>query len=187
MAAAIPTTEPASITAGDTATWTRSFSDYLASDGWVLSYAFQKEGGDGQPITFSATASGSDHLVNVASTTTLAWLPGDYIGQAYVTKAGERYRVWQGSISVLLNYAAAGMTDPRSKAKRILDFIDASFEKIVQKQAVYATVDGVQLQFRSIDDLVKARNYWGIVVANERAAAIGRPRGAILARFSNPQ
>jgi hypothetical protein len=186
MAAAIPTMEPDSITAGDTVKWTRSFADYSAADGWTLSYALQKEGQDGQPITFSSTASGSDHLISLSPATTQAWPSGQYLAQAYVSKSGDRYLVWQGAFAILENFAGGQSIDPRSQAKRILDFINASWEKVAKKQVVYATIDGVQLQFRSIKELREASDYWSIKVRQEDAARLGRQRPSIVARFTRP-
>ncbi len=186
MAAEIPTTELQEIIAGTTAKWTRSLGDFPASDGWTLSYAFLRDP-DGVLITFSSTASGSDHLVNVDAGTTAGWGAGDYNGQAFVSKAGEKYRVWQGTLTVLPNFASNENLDTRSKAKRILDFIDASFEKLVKKQPVSATIEGVQFHFRSLDELIRARNYWaGTVSQEEQAQTTGGVQGVILARFTRP-
>jgi len=66
MAHTVPTAVPASLRAGDTATWLRSLADYPASDGWVLSYVLVKTGAQ---IAITATASGADHLVEVDAAT----------------------------------------------------------------------------------------------------------------------
>ena len=185
MAASIPTREPERVTAGDSIKWTRDFSDYPAGT-WTLSYSFLPLAGGGTVITFDATADGTTHLVNVSPADSSAWLAGEYSGQAYVTDGTDRYQVWMGNIEILPNYQGSGSIDTRTKARKILDFIDASFEKLVQKQTVAATIEGVQLQFRSLKELQEARNYWSPVVANEEAAAgTGRKR-AILAVFTPP-
>ncbi len=181
MAAAIPTLEPVSITAGNTAKWTRSFSDYPASDGWVLSYAFLRES-DGQPVSITATASGGDHLVNVDAGTTVQWMAGDYNGQGYVSKAGERYLVWTGRLTVAPDFVSAGAIDTRSQARRILAALDNTFEKLARKQVVDAVIEGVQFKFRSYDEFLRARNYWAGVVLKETGK-----RKNIYARFTNPQ
>lgn len=186
MAAAIPTQEPNTITAGDTAKWKRCLVDYSAADGWVLSYSFRKEG-DGQLINFSATASGPDHLVNVLTATTLTWAAGDYNGQAYVSKSGERFRVWQGRITILPDFTTQEV-DTRSQAKIILDYLDEVFEKVSRKQTINATVEGVSLQLRSMDELIKARNYWGTIYAKEQRIRSGRQeRPVILTQFTRPR
>lgn len=189
MAAQIPEQEPTTVTAGDTVKWTRSFSDFPAGDGWVLSYSFLRIGlTPSPPIAFNSTASGNKHLISLNPGDTELWLDGEYNGQGYVTKATERYLVWQGSWIVQLNFASqTGSVDTRTKARKILDFIDDSFEAVVKKQVVEATIEGVSLTFRSIPDLIDARNYWGPVVSAEEAAMGTGKKRAILAVFSSPQ
>jgi len=187
MASPIPTTEPSSITAGDSASWTRSLADYSATDGWTLTYAFIKVKVPAAPLLITATASGTDFLVSLTPADTQGWPAGEYNGQGYVTKGGDRYTVWQGTIEVLPDYVTAGAVETRSVARRILDFIEASFEKIVQKQVVEATIEGVQLRFRTLKELQEARDYWLDKVNTEEAvAAGGAPRRCILARFTTP-
>ena len=79
MAAAIPSVEPTSITAGDSASWTRSLADYSASDGWTLTYAFIKVKVPADPIQIAATASGSSFLVTLTPADTQGWSAGEYL------------------------------------------------------------------------------------------------------------
>ncbi len=181
MAAPVPEREPLEITAGDTATWSRSLSDYPASAGWVLSYAFLPEGG-GQQLQFSGSASGDSHLIAVSAADTNGWADGEYVGQGYVTLGAVRAQVWTGHLTVRPNFANGNQTDPRSKAKKILDFIDASFSKLAQKQVSEAVIEGVQLRFRTMKELQDARNYWATIVAREQGAS----RRVILSRFVRP-
>ena len=147
MASDIPVAEPGQLTAGDTISWRRSLRDYSAAAGWVLSYALVQRA-TGLRILFSTTASGSDHVVSVAAAESAGWMAGEYDGQGYVIKGTERYQVWRGTVVILANYGATEeVGDPRSKAKVILDFIDACFTKLVQKQTVEATIEGVDLKF----------------------------------------
>jgi len=187
MAAAIPAVEPISITAGDSASWTRALADYSASDGWTLTYAFIKVKFPASPLLITATASGSGFLISLTPADTQFWPAGEYNGQGYVTKAGDRRTIWVGSLDVLPDYVTAGAVETRSVARRILDFIESSFEKIVQKQVVEATIEGVQLRFRTLKELQEARDYWLDKVNTEEAvAAGGAPRRCILTRFTTP-
>ena len=63
---AIVTTEPTSITAGDSVAWTRSLSDYPASAGWSLAYTLINAAAK---ITINASAAGDDHAVSVSAAT----------------------------------------------------------------------------------------------------------------------
>jgi hypothetical protein len=94
---------PEQMTAGDSIAWTKTLADYSAADGWVLSYALTREGGQ---ITFQGSAAGSDHAINIAAATSADWSPGEYGFQAYVTKSGERHQVDAGLVEVLPNLAA---------------------------------------------------------------------------------
>ena len=126
MAAQIPTVEPQSLRLGDTASWSRSLADYPASAGWVLSYALVKSG---TRITFTASASGDDHLVSVPAATTTGWAAGTYQWQARVSKAGEAYTIGTGSIELLVDFATqASGYDARSHARKTLEAIKAWIE-----------------------------------------------------------
>jgi hypothetical protein len=182
MAATVPTKEPETITAGDSAEWIRSFSDYPANAGWTLSYAFLREG-DGQQITISATASGADHAVNLLPADTAGYLDGQYYGQAYVTSATKRVTVGSFRIQILPNFAGASNADPRSKAKRILDALDGVALKLATKSTVSATIEGVQMVFRDDEKFIKIRNYWLSVYQSESPDTSKR---RILGRFVSP-
>ncbi len=188
MAAPIPTEEPKEITAGDSASWTRNFSDYSPGDGWALTYALIPIDGQGPIVTFASTNSNGSHLVALTPADTQYWIAGEYRGQGYVTKTatGERHTVWEGRMMVQPDYSSAGQIDTRTKARRILDFIDQSFERVAKKQVVESTVEGVSFRFRSLEELMKARNYWAAIVATEEANEDNHPRRCILAKFTTP-
>lgn len=186
MAVAIPTSQPLTLRQGDTLAFTQSISDFAASDGWTLTYVFSPLGG-GQPITFSSTNSGGLHLLSVAAATTLGWPPGEYTGQAYVSKAAERYSVECKPIEIFPDLTVADQADPRTTARKILDFINASWVKVVQKQAINAVIDGLQIQFRSMKEWQEARDYWSGEVKNEENVASGKQGRAILGRFTCPR
>ena len=188
MALQIPTVEPTQIYVGDTVQWTRTLVDFSAADGWVLHYSFRRQGGEGSQIDIASTASGALHLLSIDAATTAQWLFGNYRGEAYVELSGEVHTVWRGDLEILADLASKDSTfDTRTKAERILDFIDRSFERVAQKQVVQSNIEGVNLQFRSIDDLIKARNYWQQIVNAERMASSGSTRSnQILARFTRP-
>lgn len=204
MSAAIPNEVPSSITAGDLATWRISLSDYSAGDGWVLSYAFFRRGGDGTRILITSTADSSQHLVSVPIATTTYWMPGDYDGQAYVTKTAtsERYQVWYGLLTVCPNYAAEdAVVDPRSIARKTLEALEAAILKAATSQStgtgisgsiVEWEVEGLKIkrgstQEQVVAELTKQRDRYAAIVKTEEmkaARAAGRGTGRrILTRF----
>jgi len=169
MTASIPTKEPTEITAGDTWTWSRSLSDYLASDSWTLSYALVNVD---NLITITATADGDDHLVEVAAATTAGYAPGSYNWQAYVIKSGERYQVDSGVLEVKPNFAeqTAGY-DGRSHVKKVLDALDALIEgKATSDQLAYS-IAGRSISKMSPEELIKWRDLYAGRYQREQSQA----------------
>jgi hypothetical protein len=180
---ATPTTEPDLIVAGDTAKWLRSLDDYPASESWVLSYTLVSAA---QRYTFSATASGADHLVTVAATTAATWVAGTYTWRAQVSKAGEVYTVGTGSLTVRPSFATA--TDGRSHARRTLEAIEAVIEGRATSEVSYYMIGGRQLRYIEPAQLLALRDRYRAEVAREDAAqraAAGLPdRRRVFVRFS---
>jgi hypothetical protein len=178
MSAAVPTQIPEQLTAGDTATWKISLTDYPAGSGWVLSYVFRRLD-SGQKVQITAGASGDDHLVNEPAATTANWNAGEYQGQAYVTKSPDRFKVWEGPLTILANFATADDVDPRSNARKILDSLEAAILKISQAQSsgkaggiVEWTAEGLHIKRSSpetlLAELTKQRDRYAAIVSNER-------------------
>ena len=139
---AIPSKEPEAFRAGDTVEWTKSFSDYPANDGWVLTYALRGK----TIINITATASGADHSVNLTAAQTASYNPGDYRWESYLTKSSlsKRHTVADGLITILVNLAgiSTGFYDGRSHVKKVLDSIEAVIEKRATQEDLSTSIDG---------------------------------------------
>ena len=159
------TTEPSTIVAGDTAKWLRSLDDYPATAGWVLTYTLVSAA---QRYTFSAAASGTDHLVTVAATTTAAWVAGSYSWRAQATKAGEVYTVGSGTLTVKPSFAAA--TDGRSHSRKTLDAIESVIEGRATSEVSDYTIGGRQLRYIEVPQLLALRDRYRAEVLREDAA-----------------
>ena len=136
-----PTTEPLTFTAGDTLTWSKSFSDYKASEGWVLSYLVANTE---STFTITAASAGDGFLITQTSEATAEWPAGDYTWHAFVTQGAERHTVGYGSLTVHPNYAihTSGI-DARSHVKKVLDALEAMLEhKATQDQLSYSIGTG---------------------------------------------
>lgn len=179
---ATATTEPDVIVAGDTAKWLRSLDDYPASASWVLTYTLVSAA---QRYTFSASASGDQHLVTVAATTTATWAAGTYTWRAQVAKAGEVYTVGTGSLTVKPSFSAA--TDARSHARRTLEAIEAVIEGRATSEVSYYMIGGRQLRYIEPAQLLALRDRYRAEVAREDAAqraAAGLPdKRRVFVRF----
>src|SRR5437762_234647 len=148
MSAAIPSTEPQTIVAGDTLSFTKSVPNYLPGDGWTLNYALQGKTLAGSysasPITFASTTNtGSTYSISVAKTTTSSYAPGDYRWTSYVTGGtSERYSVGSGDVTVLPDPSAAV---PTSHAVRTLALIEAAMEGRIPRGLEETIIDGQTL------------------------------------------
>jgi len=123
--ATLPTTEPTSIYAGDSVTWKISNSDYPASSGWTLKYDLVKNGT--AVLTLTSTASGADHLISIAASTTAGYTAGEYFWRSYVTNSSsEKYGISEGYITIKANLTTATTGyDFRSTAKKVIDALES--------------------------------------------------------------
>jgi len=179
MAIPIPTEEPTTFMAGDTVKWTRSFADYPANGGWELAYRLR--GTKSYLIDFGVevSASGADFLVNILASTSVTYAPGDYLLVGCVEKDGERKQVYSKSLTITANHLdVAGVTsayDPRTRAKRTLDAIDAMIEgTATREEKSYTITHGSITQTVELFDrgeLLKLRTYYANLVAQEEIAA----------------
>lgn len=165
----IPTVEPSEFRAGDTVKWQRTLSDYPASAGWSLSYRLINAAGK---IDIDASASVDDHLVSVASTASAAYAVGAYDWVAYVEKAGERYTVGSGRITIRPDLAAqsAGY-DARSTARKLLDAVEAVLANRATRADLEYEIAGRRMKSMSHADLLAARDKLKREVAAEEAAS----------------
>lgn len=181
MSAPVPTSEPAEIRAGDTASWLITLADYPASAGWALTYTFINAGGK---FTVASAAEGDAHRINKSPTDTAAWLPGAYEWQCRVGKSGEAYTVRTGSLVVKPDFATLATSDQRTHAKKMLDAITAWLENRDPGVAKYRiSVGGAdrEMQYTPIADLLKLQAHYAAEV-NRQAGSAGRS-GRIYLRF----
>ena len=171
MAIEIPTREPRSFTAGETVKWSKSLTDYPASEGWTLKYFLR---GTGDPFDITCTVDpddGDGFLAEISAAQSATLEPIEYLLQGRVENAGgEKYVVYERSLSVRPNIeAATNDFDPRSVAKRIVDAIDALAEgKASRDQQSYKIADR-ELVRMTPKELTDWRTYyWNIYVRETR-------------------
>lgn len=169
MAATVPSAEPSVFLAGDTLAFTISEPDYPASAGWSLSYTLTNTAGK---ITFSSSASGDQHAVSVAATTTSGYTAGRYRWVARAVKGSETYTVRQGEIEIKPDPSGAAY-DTRSHARKTLDALEAWIEGHDMAVANYRVGDR-QMQYIPIGELLTLRSRYQKEVRRETAADLGR-------------
>lgn len=168
MSAAVPTVEPAFLTAGDTLVFTKALGDYLATDGWGLSYYFQLPDGTAS-FNFSATTSGSGYSVTVAAATTIGWQPGTYSGIAKVALSSQVFTVWEGTIIIQPNLAVVG--DNRSIVKKTLDALDAVLTGRAGDDILDSVVEGTVIRRLPISQIILLHDRYKAAYQAEVAAA----------------
>lgn len=147
---------PKRLTVGESVSWKWSDTDFPATS-WTLTYTLINAG---KQLQITATADGSDHLVEVTAGVSANYLPGDYEWQAHVDDgADERYQVGSGVITIDNDFAAnAYGVDNRSHVKKVLDALEASIEGRASKTQVQQTVGGVQIAHISLEDQIRLRD-----------------------------
>jgi len=136
VSASIPSQEPISAVAGDTISWTKSLSDYPASAGWALTYAFRLQQGAGA-LNITASTSGDNFSATITAAQSALMTAGIWIWSSYVTLAGERHHIGKGQLTLSPNLAAIDYSiDLRSDAKQALDNAMAAWKSVKLGQTV---------------------------------------------------
>jgi len=186
MAHKIPAVEPQQITAGDTATWKKSLSDYPANQGWVLAYALVNAAGK---IEFTSSADGVDHLIDVAPGATKAYPSGRYSWQARVSDGAQEFTVGRGQIEVLAEFdEVTGGLDARSVARAALDKVNAWLKGDRSAEVAEYSIAGRAMKLHPLADLMVFRDKLRLEVRSEENAervSKGLPsRNKIRVRFT---
>jgi hypothetical protein len=118
----LSTSIPATLTAGDTWTFTFSHADYSAPT-WDATIYFENAA-----ATFSAAAidDGSDHEFTIAAAITAAKPAGRFKWSIRVSDGTDSYTIETGWVQVITDPAAAGTHDPRSDSRKLLDALNAT-------------------------------------------------------------
>lgn len=183
-----PDGEPGRLVVGDRWLWKRADLgvDYPPAS-YALTYSLRLESA-GTEIEITASESGGDYLVEVASATTAAYTAGKYRWQAYITRSSDSQRITIGTgwVEVVANRDAA-TGDPRTHARIVLAAIEAVIEGKATKDQQSYSVEGVSLSRYAWPELVALRARYRDEVAREDAAerrAAGKPsRRKIRAMF----
>lgn len=191
----IPTTEPLSFRAGDLVQWTKSFSDYPASDSYVLEYYLSTES---ESQTITTTASGDDHLATITAADSAAWSAGLYRYQARIEKTTEIYTVGEGMITVYADMSAetsglaitgANALTPQQQRifwmgvrANIMDLLDG---KVLADNATYS-IAGRSLSKYDFDELTGMLNFVDKKI-NDLEKQLGlTSSGIIQVQFTSP-
>ena len=183
------TTEPETIIAGDRLIFLRTDlnADY-ANSAHTLKYSARLEGTGSTEIEITASASGDDYLIEVASATTANYAAGTYRWQMYITRNSDSQRLTldTGTWEVVPNRDAA-TTDPRSHARIMVEKIESVLEGRADGDVSSYSINGRSLTKLTIAELMEWRDRYRAEYLRE----VRRERGkngiasgaTVLARF----
>lgn len=173
---------PSELVAGESISWSKTYSDYPASESWVLTYTLIKS--DTQ-IQIVASDDGDDHLVEVATGVTAAYAVGTYDWQAHISNGTERYLMDVGVIKVVTDFATqASGFDSRSHNKIVLDALEAAIEGRASKTQLSQMVGKIQVQHMTLMEQTRLRDQYAARYRNELITAGKiKPRRTIKTRF----
>lgn len=189
---ATATNEPFRIFSGSSASWKLSLTDYSASE-YYLRYVLNRLNGEGDPITFESTASGTAHLVELSPSTTENWTPGEYRFNVFALDtategATTKTQVGSGNITIDADPESGSAGDPRTTAEIILEQLEATYKRLSNDSVITASAAGKSYTKRSLPELRREIAEWRNVVNQERAAreakSGNKSAGRVLFRFN---
>jgi hypothetical protein len=160
------TRPPSQLVAGDSWSWVSSLADFPAptwSAVWYFENATDRFQVDG-------AASGSNHAAAATTSTTGGLKAGDYHWTLVVTAGTQRVTLAQGWTRVLPDPSAAGRSDHRSHARKVLAAIEAVLEGRASVDQAAVTINGRTLTRTPLPDLMALADRYRTLVANEDAA-----------------
>ena len=184
-----PTTEPETLTIGDRWVWKRTDigSDYAPSS-YALSYRARLLGAGSTNFSFTASESGTDYIIEIASSTTTNYTSGTYAWNMYITRSSdsERFALDTGKFEVQTNLVTSS-ADPRSHAAKMVDYLETTLESLAQKLTTAYSVSDRSNTLRSMDEVRNELNYQKTVynreIQKDRVKSGKRTGQNILVRF----
>ena len=140
-----PTVEPEVLTIGDRWLWKRTDlgTDYPPSS-YALSYNARLQGAGSTAISITASESGDDYLVEVASATTAGYIAGSYSWSANITRSSDSQRIQIDS---------SDTADPRDHDEKMVDYLESTLESLPQKLTTSYSVSDRSNTLQSMSDV----------------------------------
>ena len=184
-----PTTEPELLVVGDRWVWKRTDigTDYAPSS-YALTYNARLLGTGSTTFSITASESGTDYIVEVASSTTSSRTVGVYAWNMFITRSSdsERIALDSGKFDVRDNLATSS-ADQRTHAAKMVDYLEATQESLAQKLTSSYSITDRSNTLRSMDEVSAQLNYYRAVynreVMKDRVKSGKRTGQNILVRF----
>lgn len=173
-----PTTEPEVVSPGDFIQWKRTDlgGDYPPAS-YTATYVARITGGGSTEIQVTGTASGSDFLFTVSSTTSTDFTPGIYHWQLEIVRNSDSNRIIvdRGYFTCVADLDING-ADPRTHAEIMVDKIESLLSGKADSDVDNYTINGRSLKKLSFKELLDARDYYRKEVQREVIAERIRKR-----------
>lgn len=182
--------EPLIFAVGDTLSFERYLPDYLPTAGWSLLYEIRGGAAGDDAVQFTSTVDGNRFKIEVPTSITTPWVPGDYILVGYAVNAGlvERHQFYYAEITLTPNLGDGGSGAPTTHAQRMIPLIEAQLEQLAMHVMDATTVEKTEL-IRVKRDALEKQLAWNKTIRNNEIAlenvANGRPSGSkIVTQFN---
>lgn len=182
MSLPIPTQEPRTLTAGETALWQRSLSDTPAPT-WSVNYYLVGP----QRINIASSANGTAHEINVNVATTSNWTPGVYSVRARVSDGASVFPISTAfpTVEIIADPAtseAPPIFDVRTWQVQTLEVVESAIKSLAGKTVSSASVNGTFYTLADIEKLYVLR-----ARLKSEISATEFPRGKLIyTAFRNP-
>ena len=184
-----PTTEPELLVVGDRWVWKRTdIGSTYAPSSYALTYNARLLGTGSTTFSITASESGTDYIIEVASSTTSSRSVGVYAWNMYITRSSdsERIALDSGKFDVRDNLATSS-ADQRTHAAKMVDYLEATQESLGQKLTTSYSISDRSNTLRSMEEVSVQLKYYRSVynreVMTDRAKSGRRTGQNILVRF----
>jgi len=158
--------------------WTESFADYKASDGYTLKIHFYKDSTN--KLSLTGVADGDDYDFTADSTTTNK-SHGLYSYQIVATLSSIDYLVERGQITLLPNLAET--TDARGDWTIIYESLLAAYKEMATRNMVSVNINGVSVTYEDRTKLLRDLQNAKVQMEIETGKRTGQNK-RYLSRFS---
>lgn len=142
------TTLPNAFFSGDSLLWTKSFPDFPASAGWVVTWYFSGPA----PFNVVAAASGDAHAATLSAAASAALTAGDYTYVARAVLSGAKYTAETGSIRVVRDPASSSAPAAFTAWQNAL----ISYRALAAKKVSNASLNGQTYTFKTLGEMLAA-------------------------------
>jgi len=144
------TRPPVELAVGETVSWRMEFSDYKATDGWVVAAHFR----GATNVDVVGVQDGEGFTFSIESSVFTAAAVGGFVWEAVATLGGERVRVASGRLQVVADLeAASDLRSQSTHAERMLSALEAALEGTASKSQLSYTIAGRSISRIPIETL----------------------------------